>query len=54
MSDEYRDRIMKAIGNFYARKEKDRDSLQEAWRGAGPSKKRRAKSAVPTERDEQV
>ena len=54
MSDEHRDRIMKAIGNFYAKSEKNRDSLQEAWKGAGPKKKRRAKSDIPTEREEQV
>ena len=54
MSDEHRDRIMKAIGNFYAKSEKNRDSLQEAWKGAGPKKKRRAKSDYPTEREEQV
>jgi len=54
MSDEHRDRIMKAIGKFYAKSEKNRDSLQEAWKGAGPKKKRRAKSDIPTEREEQV
>ena len=54
MSDEHRYRIMKAIGNFYAKSEKNRDSLQEAWKGAGPKKKRRAKSDIPTEREEQV
>ena len=54
MSDAHRDRIMKAIGNFYARSEKNKNSLQEAWDGAGPKKKRRAKSDIPTEREEQV
>ncbi len=54
MSDEHRDRIMKAIGSFYAKSEKNRDSLQEAWKSSGPKKKRRAKSDIPTERDEQV
>jgi len=54
MSDEHRDRIMKAIGKFYAKSEKNRDSLQEAWKGSGPKKKRRAKSDIPTEREEQV
>lgn len=54
MSDEHRDRIMKAIGRFYAKNERNKDSLQEAWKSSGPKKKRRAKSDIPTEREEQV
>ena len=53
-SNEHRDRIMKAIGNFYAKSEKDKSSLVEAWKSAGPKKKRRQKSGVPSERQEQV
>lgn len=54
MSDEHRKRIEQAISNFYKKKKKDAGSFDEAWKDSGPKKKRRAKPAVPLERDEQV
>ena len=54
MSDEHRKRIERAIGNFYKRKQRDTGSFDEAWKGAGPKRKKRAKPEVPLERDEQV
>ena len=54
MSDEHRRRIEQAISGFYKKKKKDSGSFDEAWKDSGPKKKRRAKPAVPLERDEQV
>jgi hypothetical protein len=54
MSDEHRDRIMNAIGKFYAKSDKNKKGLQEAWKESGPKRKRRAPSDVPLEREEQV
>ena len=54
MSNEHKERIEKAIGNFYRKKQKDAGSFDEAWKGAGPKRKKRAKPEVPLERDEQV
>ena len=54
MSNEHKERIQRAIGNFYRKKQKDAGGFDEAWKSAGPKKKKRAKPDVPLERDEQV